>query len=273
MIRRLCPAKDAMQPSQEDRPVKTPPTARIAPAIILLAMIGLNSAASASAIATLYNTTDLGAGYQLQTDSSGYTSAVTGADGSVYAFGKSPVTSINLRTDFYIHDAYQLLTMQNGSHQTGYIYDFPSGTGISWILHPSFENIFNGWQTSVGQSPVLDINSNGQVVGTSLNLVVGSTGPPVYAAFSDVNGQSHGFAAQTVDNLNNYIIPIPGVNLTSAVKIDDLGRIIAVGSNGDNYLLTPVALGPPSPTPEPTTLAVLAVASAGFAIRRRFLHR
>jgi hypothetical protein len=70
--------------------------------------------------------------------------------------------------------------------------------------------------------------------------------------------------------LNNYIQTIPGVTLTSPVTIDDLGRIIAVGSNGDDYLLTPLALGPPATAPEPTAFALLTVGSAALAIRRRF---
>ena len=94
-----------------------------------------------------------------------------------------------------------------------------------------------------------------------------------YAAFSDVNGQSHGFDAPVVDNLNTYIAPIPGVTLTSAVKIDDLGRILTRGSDGHDYLLTPDALGPAATVPEPTTLMMLGLVGTTIAfrsIRRRW---
>jgi hypothetical protein len=87
--------------------------------------------------------------------------------------------------------------------------------------------------------------------------------------FSAVGAQSHvlGGDGFVVDNLNNYIATIPGVSLTSAVEIDDLGRIIAKGSNGDDYLLTPTSLGSPATVPEPTTATLLGLSGALLAIR------
>jgi PEP-CTERM motif len=243
--------------------VKTP-----APAIaLLLAAIGLTSSAPAASITTLYSATDLGAGYTLESNSGGQDYGVANSDGSVvYAFDKSPVTTIDDRIDGGAHAySYTEFTMQNGQYRAGYNFDYGGGLTFG-IYYPTFEAWSNGWYLPQGSSPVSDINSHGQVVGMS--QIYGTS--EYYAAFSDVNGQSHGFGAETVDNLNNYIQTIPGVTLTSAVKIDDLGRIIAVGSNGDDYLLTPLALGPPATAPEPTALALLAVGSAGLAIRRRF---
>ena len=242
-----------------------------APAIALwLVAIGSTPSASASAFAPLYSVTDLGPGYSLESNAGGQDYGVANSNGSVvYAFDKSPVTTIDDRINGGSHaESFTEFTMQIGRFKAGYNFDY-GGFLPSPIDYPTFEPPGNGWNTAQGYSPVSDINKSGQVVGTSLNLVQGSTGPSAYAAFSDVSGQSHGFGAETVDNLNNYIPTIPGTTLTSAVKIDDLGRIIAEGSNGDTYLLTPLALGPPATAPEPTALALLGVASAGLAIHRR----
>ena len=212
----------------------------------------------------IYRATDLGAGYSLRSNAGGRVDGVANSDGSVvYAFSKSPVIPIDIRTSSGGHAySYTQMTLQNGSHQAGYVFDYGSYSGN----HPTFEAYGNGWQTYSG-SPVLDLNKSGQVVGTSLNLNVGSTGPPEFAAFSDPDGRSHGFGAQTVDNLNNYIDPLPGVNLTSAVKIDDLGRILAIGSDGHDYLLTPKDLGSVATVPEPTTWALMGMISVALSIR------
>jgi hypothetical protein len=207
----------------------------------------------------LYSTTDLGASYQLKSNAGGEIYGVTNATGQVvYAFDKSPVTPIHLQTNDSVHDAYTVLTMQNGSHQVGYTFDNLLG---QFAYVPTFEPILNGWQTYT-VSPVADLNGNGQVVGKSINFTTGL----YYAAFSDVNGQSHGYNAAITDNVNNYINSIPGVTLTSAVKIDDLGRILASGSNGDQYLLTPVGLGQPVTIPEPSSII-------SFCLVAEFLRR
>ena len=86
-------------------------------------------------------------------------------------------------------------------------------------------------------------------------------------------------------NLNNFLAPNSGVNLTDAFSINDAGQILAVGNTiGDNweklYLLTPADEPlpvPPSPlitpTPEPSTLAIFAMASIGWAARRSIRRR
>jgi len=113
--------------------------------------------------------------------------------------------------------------------------------------------------------------SHEEFVGQSIYLQK----PGSIAAFSDVNGFTHPTDAALGDNLNNYIATIPGVSLTSAVKIDDLGRIIAVGSDNHEYLLTPVALSSASPVPEPTAAMMLGMAGIvlGFRALRRTLRR
>src|SRR5207244_1986581 len=95
-----------------------------------------------------------------------------------------------------------------------------------------------------------------------------------FAAFSGEGGSSHEGGANNGDNsdnrgdnLNHYIAQGLGIYLTSAVKIDDLGQIIAVGTldgKPQDFLLTPN--GQPIPAPEPTTLVTLATASVGIMI-------
>ncbi len=240
-------------------------------ATMLLGLLAISRAEAAP----IYTTTDLGPGYQLQADAGGQAYDLANADGSaVYAFDKSPVNSINVQT-VHADGTFQLLTMQDGTHQVGYNTGLSSQAGT--IIFPTFSGINMGWFIQGGllstSPPVADINSLGQFVGTS-QYAPGQTSPgqtSTYAAFSDPTGQAHG-SGSIVNNLNNYIATIPGVSLTSAVKIDDLGRIIAVGSDGNDYLLTPVALGAASPVPEPTTVVTLGLLASllGFrSIRRR----
>ena len=113
-------------------------------------------------------------------------------------------------------------------------------------------------------------NNNGQTVGTSL----GGFFPH---AFLYQNG--------TMINLTSLLAPNSGVTLTDAVAINNVGQILAEGfTTGDSwerlYLLTPVGDPQPvapntliTPTPEPSTLAIFAIASAAWAARRLVRRR
>ena len=220
----------------------------------------------ADAASIQYSATDLGAGFTLQTNPDGSTYGVSNASGTTaYAFDKVPVTPINVRqNDEFNSDRYSIMTMQVGSHQAGFIHDnvaFSEGGGISGFA-PTTEGVASGWYIKVEyaqypspnfRSPVLDVNNQGQIVGVSDIYQAQGT----YAAFTGINGLPHGWNATVSDNLNNYIATIPGVSLTSAFKIDDLGRILALGSDNHDYLLTPTSLGGVEFVPEPTTLATL----------------
>ncbi len=223
----------------------------------------------------LYGVTDLGSSYQFQTDASGQINDVTAADGrTTYAFDKAPVTAISERaifppnlSHFY---SYTMYTLSEGPYKVGYYYDYNySGTStIPNLPHefffPTFNHAEHGWFTTPGTSPVTDLNAHGQVVGLGQYY----DKPGTYAAFSDVNGQSHGSGPDLPDNLNLYIPPLAGVSLTEALKIDDDGRILTAGSNGDYYLLTPVGLGDPVPVPEPTVLMAFLTVAVGLGIQR-----
>ena len=61
-------------------------------------------------------------------------------------------------------------------------------------------------------------------------------------------------------DLNNFLAQSIGTALTDAVDINDSGQIIALGSNGDTYLLTP--------SPEPATwIEGASVLAVGLAFR------
>lgn len=252
------------------------------------------AATPSDAGAILYNTTNLGTGfYTLQTNTDGSDYGLTPASGGVtYAFDKSPTTTVGGYTSSPYDNqsggvgSYQYLNLQSGTHRVGYDDTFFSEAPASFsrppggsleIYHPSFESPTNGWYLPSKVMPVVeDLNSQGQAVGLSLlpNVTTTALGGGVnntYAAFSAVNGQGHGGNAAIVDNLNNYIASIPGVSLTAALDIDDLGRIIANGSDGNAYLLTPVALGGVETVPEPTTLATWGL--LGFFCGVRALRR
>lgn len=241
-------------------------------AVFLAAM---TAAPIAESSAILYTTTELGPDFRFLTDPGGKDYGVSTMGGLIYAFDKSPVSNINLDSFSQSQNTEYVLTLQVGNYQAGYA----MGHGESpYGYFPSFMGYSSGWNSS-RPDVVSDLNIKGQVVGIG-SLFEGS-GPSsfqqkgTFAAFSAVDEKSHGgFGGNgsVVDNLNNYLATIPGVSLTSADEIDDLGRIIARGSDGNAYLLTPVGLGAPATVPEPSPLWMLGLAGPAFglrAIRRR----
>ncbi len=262
-----------------------------APAVVLLASIALAWPASASSLAPTFNVVDLGTGYQFQADSTGTTSSVTGAGGGpAYAFDKSPTTSIDVRDTsegeglslgqwFYgnVHSgAFFQGTLQNGSLIGGYFADQVSGTGFT--PHVPLGFYLMGTWNNQQMSPVSDMNAHGEIVGTSTLGYSSFYGGPTYAAFSATTGGTHDLTnianSLVADNLNTYIASSLGINLTQGLKVDDLGRIIAQGTvdgQTHDFLLIPDGLpSTPIPAPEPSTLALLAVASVGWIVRRRY---
>ena len=231
-----------------------------------LTMLLATSRASAT---PLYNVTDLGnGGVSFATDASGYTSSITSlATGAAYAFDKAPVTYINERVDGGSHyGSYTQYTMQVGDYKVGYRFDYGGSLplGYPWYF-PSFLGGVPGWSSNSPSGLVNDVNIQGQAVG-SMGYSMGDD--QRYAAFSAVGLQNHGPPSMDSFNLNNYISSIPGVSLTNATNIDDQGRILATGSDGDTYLLTPTSLDPAQPVPEPAMLTLFGVALACLGGRR-----
>jgi hypothetical protein len=265
-----------------------------APAVALLASIGLAWPASASSLTPMFTVVDLGSGYQLQTDSSGTAYSVTGAGGGpAYAFDKSPTTSINVRytsegveahgptinglTYSGLHaGGFVQSTLQNGSLVQGY-YSDPIQSYYGLMIHVPLGFYYAATWHDELTSPVSDMNARGEIVGTSVFGAISSYGAPTYAAFSNPTGGTHDPSnignSSVTDNLNNYIASSLGINLTAGLKVDDLGRIIAQGTidgQTHDFLLTPAGIpSNPIPAPEPSTLVLLAVASVGWVVRRR----
>lgn len=242
--------------------------------LIFLATICVFLTGSWAVADPLYNTIDLGAGYTLSAKPDKSIYSVTGADGVTYAFDKSPITYIGNPEHHTMpvghEDMFWAYTITDGIHQVGYVYD-TTEAGRAYYSSPTIENAGQAWALPGDQSPALDFNIHGQVVGRSGNMDNdGNVDNVSHAAFSDLDFKSHNDFSKGIfraDNLNDYITPIPEVSLTSALKIDDAGRILAQGSNGDSYLLTPVELGLPSPIPEPGSIAIFGLAILALGVR------
>jgi probable HAF family extracellular repeat protein len=138
--------------------------------------------------------------------------------------------------------------------------------GNSYITGNATQHAFlysNGKMTDLGTlggstSNAMGINNSGQIVGWAYTSS-GSEQPFLYS-----NG--------TMVDLNSLISPFSGWALTEATAINDKGQIVGVGAGpsgfNDGFLLTP--------TPEPSTLALLCAGVAGllaYSWRRPWFRR
>jgi probable HAF family extracellular repeat protein len=102
-------------------------------------------------------------------------------------------------------------------------------------------------------SSALGINAAGWVVGSADT----STGTD---AFLYMNGVLY--------DLNSLLVNAPGVDLTSAVAINDNGQILANGPDGA-YLLTAMSMGTSTPEPSSLWLAFAALLPVLASVRKR----
>ncbi len=247
-----------------------------------------------------YNVTDLGNYVTFTNAADGSTTAVTGANGQTFAFDKYPVMSVDssrlyngggsngnywwdpvamTSTDMFVIASNRFGSIGYGSVYQPYpnydywaraVFRYPSGAerdlGWATVDHsiqppPSVINYTRPIPAVPPPDPstlTRDFNTSGEVVGSNqYQAILSKPTSPDGIAFNRNLGDE--IAAELASR----------INLTSGLHVDDLGRIIAEGqtTNGDihDYLLTPTDL--PSPAPEPSTLAILGFALAGWAVR------
>jgi hypothetical protein len=256
-------------------------------------LVAMSLAATANA-APMFNVTELGRGFRIDQDPQGVVYGVeNGYGGPTYAFDKSAMT-------YFPENGQPLVKDATDGH-----YDFVTSAGLSPVHTVaangagsiSFHVISIGnyqqsvagggivWTLEDARTPVEDLNAAGQVVGAS-QPYTRTFGPESwqFATFSDVGLKSHPNAtnfADSTDNLNHYIASSLGIDLFLAYRIDDLGRILAEGTQDGQtkwFLLSPNGLSTepipnPYPTPEPSTLAFLTLGITALGIRSAHRRR
>ncbi len=138
-----------------------------------------------------------------------------------------------------------------------------SGEIVGWSGSSPYAFLYsNGVMSNLGTLPgnnasqAIGINNNGQVVGQS------------YTQGSILQGHAFLYSNGVMTDLNTFLPANANYFLYDAAAINNNGQIVADGSNGDVYLLTPEV----SSVPEPSTLTLLgigAVCLVGHGWRRR----
>lgn len=130
-------------------------------------------------------------------------------------------------------------------------------------------------------SIALGLNDRGQAVGISGTIAAAAN--PSNAStlgglgFVDRTGHAFLHDGQTMLDLNALVAPLPGMSIDTALAINDLGQVLALGTYGTSVrgalLLTPIdqpePVQPPVLIPEPGTFAVLGVLLGATALYRR----
>jgi hypothetical protein len=209
-------------------------------------------ASRAGASPVYYGLTDLGTSDTLLKDANGTIYGVTNAVGTkTYTFQKTPVEvsigpQVETWTDRERFTWVTTFVTQGGTYTTTTVHD----------IGGDYRTVTNG----ILYGLVNDVNIHGQMVGSAA-LGLGVIGVP---------------GASNPEGVPSYAIPLPYNNsnflLESGATIDDLGRILAKGNNGDIYLLTPNQLGSPQTVPEPSAFAMMIVAIIIFKFKNLSNH-
>lgn len=184
----------------------------------------------------------------LTQDANGDVNGVTNAAGTVtYAFQKSTVVvTVSPRVENWTFGGPQSTYVTTFQTQGG---TYSIGTSNDW---------WGDYRTVTGvfYGNVTDVNIHGQMVGgTSGGGALGVMGIPV------VTGMVGLLTEDSYQNpTSNPYFYFTG----RGPLIDDLGRILAQGSDGHEYLLTPTSLGAPQTVPEPSTLLIFGLGAAAL---------
>ncbi len=231
-----------------------------------------------------YTVVDLGDDFNFVKDATGDTISVTGSNGFSSAFTKYPV--------MYDGNGYPNSHDATSSGDSAYWLDASGRRQTEFVLAAdkygsltyrsdyspdlyggySTQAFFDGKQTNAhGPLDWFTLGSSGTDIAKDFNTsgqVVGSYGRE--AVISGSNGLTGGPILDEYLNSDIAAELLSRIHLTAGLFIDDLGRVVASGTLdgvAHDFLLTPSDL--PAPAPEPSTLAILGMALAGWAVRTR----
>lgn len=129
----------------------------------------------------------------------------------------------------------------------------------------------NGVASSLGSGAANSINVTGMIVGISTITYIGQDsleGP--HSIINNPLNYAWIYSNGTRTDLNS-LVNLNGVKLVTANDINDLGQIVAVGSNGRSYLLTPTATGTGTVPDAGSSSVMMFLALSGLAAVRRWM--
>jgi hypothetical protein len=270
--------------------------------VLIATLITLISTASAQADA-LYTITDLGAfqtslgyppsGYvpQLGTNTEGQGYVLDTSGQNAYLFQRTSIDnptgaglSQNLTASLeplYYGATEPRVINQYTENSQGWILGMAGGGGpyggFYFLFKPGDAN-----PIGVGSDSINDINSSNVIVGNFTKIyTLLDNGTRYYGVLTGQPYQLEYHAAlfslgsantNSVTDLNTLIPSGSGWNLTNALKFDDQGQIVGVGTLDGSphaYLLTPGSAPTLVTAPEPSPLALIALMAVMLGLRRR----
>jgi len=253
----------------------------------------------------LYTVTDLGAFTSLGSPPSGYVPQLgTNAQGQGYVLstngqqaylfqrtstdyplgtGLSPSLSSALEPLYYGANEPHVINQYTVNSQGWIVGQAGSNSeygGFSFLFKSGDPNPISG-----GQWTINDINSSNVIVGSFYKIY--TLLPDGSRYYGVIDGQAYQFeyhaalfsmggSSNSMTDLNTLISAGSGWNLTNALKIDDLGQIVGVGTlDGPPhaFLLTPGGDPTLVNAPEPSPLALIGLVAAMLGLRRAFCRR
>ena len=205
---------------------------------------------------------DLGA---CETSWVNYAMAINDA-GTVVGYCSDPGENHGANAFSFSNGTFTLLGYLPGGTQSDSLAINNAGTIAGWsTIATGATHAFsysNGMMTDLGTLPGLtDSEANGiSDIGEIVGYASDTSG--LSLAFVDVNA--------TMVDLNTVLLQPIGTTLTNAVAVNNNGQVVALGSNGHTYLLSPTSVTPivtftgaPASAPEYSTFMVVATTNSG----------